>query len=66
MEMVNLDNNHKCTYDDFMMANFSVQMPNNNTFGRLKADKVSKQLSTKIQRHMWNYRFEIIVDTTGC
>ena len=40
MEMVNLEENHRCTYDDFMMGNFSVQMSDNNTFGRLEADKV--------------------------
>lgn len=40
MEMVNLEQNHKCIDNEFMMDNFSVQMSNNNTFGRLEADKV--------------------------
>ena len=40
MEMVNLEENHRCIYDDFMKSNFSVQMSDNNTFGRLEADKV--------------------------
>ena len=40
MEMVNLEENHRCIYDDFMKGNFSVQMWDNNIFGRLEADKV--------------------------
>ena len=40
MEMVNVEENHRCIYDDFMEGNFSVQMPDNNTFGRLEADKL--------------------------
>ena len=40
MEMVNLEENHRCIYDDFMKSNFSVQMSDYNTFGRLEADKV--------------------------
>ena len=35
MKMVNLEENHRCIYDDFMKGNFSVQMSDNNTFGRL-------------------------------
>ena len=38
--MVNLEENHRYIYDDFMKGNFSVQMSDNNTFGRLEADKV--------------------------
>ena len=40
MEMVNLEENHRCIYDDFMKGNFSVQISDNNTFGRLEADEV--------------------------
>ena len=40
MKMVNLEENHRCIYDDFMKGNFFVQMSDNNTFGRLEADKV--------------------------
>ena len=38
--MVNLEENHRCTYDDFMKGNFSVQMSDNKTFGRFESDKV--------------------------
>ena len=40
MEMVNLEENHRCIYDDFMKGNISIQMSDNNTFGRLEPDKV--------------------------
>ena len=38
MEMVNLEENHRCIYDDFMKGNFSVQMSDKTC--RLEADKV--------------------------
>ena len=40
MEIVNLEQNHKCFYDELMMDNFSVQLSDKNTFGRLEADKI--------------------------
>ena len=47
MEMVNLVENHRCIYDDFMKGNFSVQRSDSNTFGRLKADKVIETTTNK-------------------
>ena len=47
MEMVNSEENHRYIYDDFMNGNFSFQMLDNNTFGRLEADKVIKTTINK-------------------
>lgn len=40
MEMVNLEENHKSIYEEFMKGNFSVQLTEGNTFGKQEADKV--------------------------
>ena len=45
--MVNSEEDHRCIYDDFMNGNFSVQMPDNNIFGRLEADRVIKTTISK-------------------
>ena len=45
--MVNSEEDYRCIYDDFMNGNFSVQMPDNNIFGRLEADRVIKTTISK-------------------
>ena len=45
--MVNSEEDYRCIYDDFMNGNFSVQMPDNNIFGRLEVDRVIKTTISK-------------------
>ena len=47
MEMVNLEQNHKSIYHEFMMGNFSVQISRKNIFARLEADKISERTINK-------------------
>ena len=45
--MVNLEQNHKSIYHEFMMGNFSVQISRKNIFARLEADKISERTINK-------------------
>ena len=40
IEMINLEENHPSLYQKFMKGNFSVQVFDNNPFGKFEADKV--------------------------
>ena len=47
IEMINLEENHPSIYQEFTKGNFSVQVFDNNPFGKLEADKV---IETTINR----------------
>ena len=42
MEMTNLEMIYPDIYQEFMNENFSIQLSNNNHFGKIEADKVIK------------------------
>ena len=40
IEMINLEEDHPSVYQEFMKGNFSVQVSDDNPFGKLESDKV--------------------------
>ena len=53
IEMTNLGKNHPSIYQEFMNGSFSVQVSDNNPFGKLEADKV---IETTIKNTWWYNR----------